>query len=147
MIRNSPLNKELSVGPSLSTGFMVFNVRKPPFDDPKVRQAFAMAINRQQIADVVYKKMVQPAVTILPPGMPGYTDNQQATKYDPAQAKQLLAQSKYAGKLPDITWTTSGRRRLGRSRSPSDHGNVERQPRRERVDPADGLGDLHRAVE
>lgn len=105
---NSPLNKELSVGPSLSTGFMVFNVRKPPFDDPKVRQAFALAINRQQITDVVYKKMVQPANSILPPGMPGYTDTLPPIKYDPAQAKQLLAQSKYGGKLPDITWTTTG---------------------------------------
>lgn len=105
---NSPLNKELTVGPSLSTGYIVMNVNKPPFDDPKVRQAFALAINRQQIADVVYKKMVQAANSILPPGMPGYTDTLPPAKYDPAAAKQLLAQSKYAGKLPDITWTTAG---------------------------------------
>lgn len=104
---NSPLNKELFIGPELSTSFIVFNTRKPPFDDPKVRQAFAMAIDRAKITDVVYKKMVQPATGILPPGMPGY-NTATGTKYDPAQAKQLLSQSKYAGKLPDITWTTSG---------------------------------------
>ncbi len=105
---SSPLNKELSVTPSLSTSYIVFNTHKPPFDDPKVRQAFALAINRQQITDVVYKKMVQPANSILPPGMPGYVDTLPAAKYDPAQAKQLLAQSKYANNLPDITWTTAG---------------------------------------
>lgn len=105
---SSPLNKELSVGPELSTSYIVMNVRKPPFDDPNVRKAFAMAIDRQKITDVVYKKMVQPATTIMPPGMPGYADNPSATKYDPAAAKQLLQQSKYAGKLPDITWTTAG---------------------------------------
>ena len=105
---NSPLNKELFVGPSLSTGYVVMNVRKPPFDDPKVRQAFALAIDRQKIIDVVFKKMVQPANTILPPGMPGYNESSPPIKYDPAQAKQLLAESKYAGKLPDVTWTTAG---------------------------------------
>ncbi|MBI4789745.1 MAG: peptide ABC transporter substrate-binding protein [Chloroflexi bacterium] len=105
---NSPLNKELFVGPSLSTGFFVMNVRKPPFDDPKVRQAFALAVDRQKIIDVVFKKMVQPANSILPPGMPGYNETLPSVQYDPARAKQLLAESKYAGKLPDITWTTSG---------------------------------------
>ncbi len=105
---NSPLNKELSTGPELSTSFIVFNTKKPPFDDPKVRQAFALAIDRKTIADVVFKKMAKPASTILPPGMPGFNSNLPPATYDPAQAKQLLAQSKYAGKLPDITWTTSG---------------------------------------
>jgi ABC-type transport system substrate-binding protein len=104
----SPLNKELFIGPELSTFFIVFNTRKPPFDDLKVRQAFALAIDRQKIADVVLRKMHVPANSILPPGMPGYVEPQTKLQYDPAQAKQLLAQSKYAGKLPDITWTTTG---------------------------------------
>ncbi len=104
----SPLNKELFVGPELSTYFIVFNTRKPPFDDPKVRQAFAMAIDREKIYDVVYRKIPILAETILPPGMPGYVEPTSKTKYDPAQAKQLLAQSKYAGKLPEITWFTVG---------------------------------------
>ena len=105
---NSPLNKELYVGPELSTQFVVFNTRKPPFDDPKVRQAFALSIDRQKIVDVVFQKMPLVANSILPPGMPGYTEPTGKPPYDPAQAKQLLAQSKYAGKLPDITWTTVG---------------------------------------
>jgi oligopeptide transport system substrate-binding protein len=105
---NSPLNKELFRGPELSTNFIVFNTHKPPFDDPKVRQAFAMAIDRQKVSDVVWKKMLPTADTILPPGMPGYSANPNPIKFDPAQAKQILAQSKYAGKMPDITWTTTG---------------------------------------
>lgn len=105
---SSPLNKELFVGPTLSTGFIVFNTRKPPFDDPKVRQAFALAIDRQKIVDVVQRKMVPLANSILPPGMPGYVEPEKKIAYNPAQAKQLLAQSKYAGKLPDITFYTTG---------------------------------------
>lgn len=105
---NSPLNKELYVGSEFSTNFIVFNTRKAPFDDPKVRQAFALAIDREKIVDVVFRKMEGVATGVLPPGMPGYTENQFKIPYDPAQAKKLLAESKYAGKLPDITWTTYG---------------------------------------
>jgi ABC-type transport system substrate-binding protein len=105
---SSPLNKELFVGPELSTQFVVFNTRKPPFDDPKVRQAFALAIDRQKVVDVVFQKMPLVANSILPPGMPGYTEPGGKPPYDLAKAKQLLAESKYAGKLPDITWTTVG---------------------------------------
>lgn len=105
---SSPLNKELSKDPEFSTNFIVFNTRKPPFDDPKVRQAFALAIDRQKIVDVVFQQMDQVAIGILPPGMPGYLESNQQPAYDPAKAKQLLAQSKYAGKMPDVTWTTYG---------------------------------------
>ncbi|MBI5651402.1 MAG: peptide ABC transporter substrate-binding protein [Chloroflexi bacterium] len=104
----SPLNKELYTGPRLSTGFVVFNTRKPPFDDPKVRQAFALAIDRQKLVDVVYRKMPSVATTILPPGMPGYKESDAKPAFDAAKAKQLLAESKYAGKLPEVTWTTTG---------------------------------------
>ncbi len=105
---NSPLNKELFVGPEFSTHFIVFNTRKPPFDDPKVRQAIALAIDRAKVVDVVFRKMEGVATGILPPGMPGYTQDQLKLQYDPARAKQLLNESKYAGKLPEITWTTTG---------------------------------------
>ena len=105
---SSPLNKELYIGPYLSTQFVVFNTHKAPFDDPKVRQAFSLAINRQQLVDVVYKKMPVVANTILPAGMPGFTNPDSAPVYDPAKAKALLGQSKYANNMPDITWTTTG---------------------------------------
>ncbi|HZQ07494.1 MAG TPA: peptide ABC transporter substrate-binding protein [Anaerolineae bacterium] len=105
---NSPLNKELQVVPQLSTSFLVFNTRKPPFDDPKVRLAFAMSIDKNKIVDVVYKKMAEPAKGILPESFPGYNPNQQGIPYDPEGAKKLLAESKYANGLPDIVWNTVG---------------------------------------
>lgn len=104
----NPLNKELSVEPQLSTGFLVFNTRKAPFDDPKVRLAFAMSIDTSKIAKVVYKDMVQPATGILPQAFPGFNPNLQGIKYDPEGAKKLLAESKYASGLPDIVWNTIG---------------------------------------
>ncbi len=105
---SNPLNKELSTWPQLSTGFLVFNVKKAPFDDPNVRKAFAMCVDRQKLNDVVDKKMDVVATGILPQSFPGFNESLKGIAYDPTQAKQLLAQSKYAGKLPDITWNTSG---------------------------------------
>ncbi|MBI3942585.1 MAG: peptide ABC transporter substrate-binding protein [Chloroflexi bacterium] len=106
---NNPLNKELhAVEPTMSLFYIGFDVKKPPFDDLNVRQAFNYAIDKQKILDVVLHKTQLPAKGILPPGMPGYNPNLDPYPFDPAKAKQLLAQSKYANNMPDITISVSG---------------------------------------
>lgn len=105
---SNPLSKELQVVPQLSTQFLVFNTHKPPFDDVKVRLAFAMSIDTAKITDVVFKKMATPATGILPEKFPGFNPNLQGIKYDPEGAKKLLAESKYASGMPDIVWSTFG---------------------------------------
>lgn len=90
-----PLNKEYKTGPNLSISYIGFNTKTPPFDDPKVRQAFAMAIDREQIVRVVLKGMLPLANSIMMPGLPGYNANAQGPKFDPERAKQLIAESKY----------------------------------------------------
>ena len=94
--------------PVLSTFYVAFNNKQPPFDDPKVRQAFAEAIDRQTLVDNILNNVVPLATSILPPGMPSYNKDAKTLPFDPTAAKQLLQQSKYAGKLPPITFTTSG---------------------------------------
>lgn len=105
---SQPLNKEYVNKPVLSTFYVGFNNKTAPFDDPKVRQAFSEAIDKQQLVDVILKKLVPMATSIMPPGMPDYNKDAKSLPFDPTQAKQLLQQSKYAGKLPPITFTTSG---------------------------------------
>ncbi|HJW88450.1 MAG TPA: peptide ABC transporter substrate-binding protein, partial [Dehalococcoidia bacterium] len=105
---SDPLNKEFHEGSSLDTSYIGFNVEKPPFDDVKVRQAFAMAIDKDTLARVVLRDLVVVAKGILPPDMPGYVPNLEGLPFDPQRARQLLADSKYGGRLPDITWVTSG---------------------------------------
>ncbi|MBI4789755.1 MAG: peptide ABC transporter substrate-binding protein [Chloroflexi bacterium] len=100
------LNKDVVVAPQLETQFIGFNVRKPPFDDGLVRQAFALAINRRQFIDEQLKKEPLLAKSILPPGLPGYNDALPAIAYNPDRAKQLLAASKYAAQFPRLTWGT-----------------------------------------
>lgn len=106
----NPLNADLRIMPSLCTSRLIFDVTMPPFDDPLVRQAFAYAIDRQKLSEVVLKSMEKPAYTILPPGMPGYSEDITAPKFNPDKAQELLVASSYgsADALPEITFTVSG---------------------------------------
>jgi oligopeptide transport system substrate-binding protein len=103
-----PLHQELHTGVSLCTGYIVFDATQPPFDDVNVRKAFSMAFNRQQYIDVVLDGHALPAHGIYPPGLPGFNIALQGLPYDPAQAHELLKQSKYGTNLPPIIFTNSG---------------------------------------
>jgi len=108
---DNPLHSELSIVPQLDIQYLGFDVTQPPFDDVKVRQAFALAIDRQKLADVVWKGMAVPAQGIVPPGMPGYKRDKPLLEYDPQRARRLLAESRYgdANRLPPITLSIGGR--------------------------------------
>jgi ABC-type oligopeptide transport system substrate-binding subunit len=73
------------------------DVSHPPFDDMRVRQALALAINRQTLANVALRGYVAPATGgVLPPGMPGHSSDI-SLPYDPERARQLLAEAGYPG--------------------------------------------------
>ncbi|MBN1933414.1 MAG: hypothetical protein JW934_02050, partial [Anaerolineae bacterium] len=81
--------------PTLITNYIGFNASRPPFDDLRVRRAFALAANRETLADVVFRGYVLPATGgFLPPGMPGHTAGI-GLPYDPEQARQLLTEAGY----------------------------------------------------
>ena len=104
----SPLSKDYREVPEMATFYFTLNPQKAPFDDPKVRQAFAMSLDRANINNVLLYNAYRVADGFLPPEMPGYTESIHSYQYDPAKAKQLLQESKYAGKLDRITLTYSG---------------------------------------
>lgn len=106
-----PLNQELVIAPpGFSVSYIGFNTTKPPFDDPKFRQALNHAVDKELIATEVLSELVQPAYSILPPGFPGYTDEIDGLLYDPDLAKQLLEKSAYADadSRPRIVVTVPG---------------------------------------
>jgi peptide/nickel transport system substrate-binding protein len=71
--------------------YLGINNTYPPFDNEKVRQAFAMAIDKQKIVDDFYAPGSVAATQFVPPGVkPGFTDGYKGTTYDPAKAKQML---------------------------------------------------------
>ena len=109
----SSLNPQLiKAPPAFSTDYIGLNVKEPPFDDLKVRQALNYAIDRQAIARDVLAGLVVPAKGILPPEFPGHNPNLKGYPYDPEKALQLLEESKYGDdleNLPRIILTTAGR--------------------------------------
>jgi oligopeptide transport system substrate-binding protein len=58
--------------PQLWTTYYAMNYLARPFDNIKIRQAFALAINKNEIAQDIYKGTVIPTNHIVPQGMPGY---------------------------------------------------------------------------
>jgi oligopeptide transport system substrate-binding protein len=105
-----PLSAEYKNGNDLSVFYIGFNVSQPPFDDPNVRRAFAMAIDREQIVRVVLKDMVRVANSFMMPGLPGYNSEAALPPFDPEGAKEALAQSKYkdAAGLGQVSLTQVG---------------------------------------
>jgi len=92
----------------LSLTFIGLNESKPPFDDRRVRQAFAHALDREEILRRDRDTRI-PTNGILPPGMPGYTPESKLLGYDPERARALLAEAGYPeGRgLPPIVFTTA----------------------------------------
>lgn len=105
-----PLHADLHSNVDLCTSYVVFDVSQPPFDDLKVRQAFAMAVDRQKYVDVVFHGVGVPAKGLYPPALPGYNPTLQGLPYDPQRARQLLTESKYKSpsNLPPIVYTQAG---------------------------------------
>jgi len=59
----------VTIGPDLATYYYIFNVEKEPFDDPLVRKAFTLAINREQLVTYVTKGGQKPALAFVPFGI------------------------------------------------------------------------------
>jgi peptide/nickel transport system substrate-binding protein/oligopeptide transport system substrate-binding protein len=59
----------------LQTRYIGVNQDAPPFNDLRVRQAFALALNKQLIADRVLNGSAYPTNHIVPQGMPGFYDS------------------------------------------------------------------------
>jgi ABC-type oligopeptide transport system substrate-binding subunit len=107
----NPLSYELLRGPaSLDVQYIAFNNRVPPFDDPHVRRALNLALDKERLARVVLQGGVVPAEGILPPGLPGTVIGSGPLHFDEAAARRELAASRYGGpeQLPPLTLYGSG---------------------------------------
>ncbi|OHA63623.1 MAG: hypothetical protein A2667_02630 [Candidatus Wildermuthbacteria bacterium RIFCSPHIGHO2_01_FULL_47_27] len=102
------LNREFIESSSMDTFYIGFNVKQAPFDDVKLRQALALAIDKETLVRVVLKDVATAAYTVLPPGMPGYREDYKPIIYNLARAKQLLSESGYWPNVPRITLWVPG---------------------------------------
>src|SRR5688572_29106618 len=83
----------------LTLAFVGMNASIPPLNDLRVRQAVALALDRQGILDLQPEGKAL-ANGILAPGVPGYTPVTKTHPYDVARAKQLLAEAGYGPGRP-----------------------------------------------
>lgn len=96
------LSKEANIYPGSCTFAVMFHQLKAPFNDPKVREAFAYALDREGWVTDVLKGLGSPTLTWIPKGFPGYQDGETRWGYDAAKALQTLTDAGYkveGGKL------------------------------------------------
>ncbi len=80
----------------LAVYFVRCNTTRPPLDDPRVRRAFSLAIDRQRIVERITRGGERPAGGLVPPGT-AHHQPVEAARYDPETARRLLAEAGYPG--------------------------------------------------
>ena len=79
--------------PRVRPAWIAWNTRRPPLDDRRVRQALLMAIDRPALARGLFGEVGQAALSPIPDAVVEHSRSARPIPYDPAQAKQLLAQA------------------------------------------------------
>lgn len=100
-LKNSPAYRN---APYLRSYYYGFNITKPPFNDVRVRKAFAHAVDRSQITRLLKGGQI-PTTSWVPKGMLGYEPSI-GLKFDVKEAKKLLAEAGFPeGKgFPAVTF-------------------------------------------
>jgi len=99
------LGDELHVTPYLSTYFFVLDLTERPFDDARVRQALAMAVDRQTLVEKVLGGGQQGAWGLVPPGVDNYASAEYEWRDWPeerrlAEARRLYREAGYSADNP-----------------------------------------------
>jgi peptide/nickel transport system substrate-binding protein len=84
---------ELLSRPPFNVGYIGFNQKKAPLNNPKIRQAIAYAVNREALVKNQYPEGAEVAKEFMPPSVVGYADDVPQYTYDPEKAKALIKES------------------------------------------------------
>ena len=90
--------------PSFGIDYIGFNTKKAPFNNVKVRQAIALAINADDFIIAVYKGSGEKANSLIGPKVFGYTTDAKAWEYNVEKAKKLLAEAGYPNGFKTKIW-------------------------------------------
>ncbi len=94
--------------PSNGYTYLGFNLRKTPFNNPKVRKAIALSINKQELIDLLFFSHGKPCYGPFMPGTSVYPDDFKPLKYNPQKAKEILKELGYTKDKPlSFTITTN----------------------------------------
>ncbi len=98
------LKKQIFTQPLVAISYMFMNVDMKPFDNVKVRQALSWAIDRDKLVKLQGGQAMS-LWQFYPKGMPGYQEGKVMYGYDPAKAKQLLAEAGYPDGFKTMLYT------------------------------------------
>ncbi len=87
---------DIHLSMAFGTYFYRFNTKRKPFDDPRVRIAFARAVDRELLTRKLCWLGEKPALSLVPPGVRRYVSPQMPA-FDPGAARKLLAEAGYPG--------------------------------------------------
>ena len=107
----------------------VMNNLVPPFNDPRVRRAFNMAVGKADVVELTLFGQGAPTISPIPPTHPFYATNLAPGAPDPAGAKRLLAEAGMAGGVRVPIIVPAGR---PGARAPRRHAPATCQARRVR---------------
>ncbi len=108
VVRRDP-SLALLLRPASTTGYLAFNYRVREFQDRRVRQAFARAIDRTAIVGALYGGTGLVATQLQPPSFWGAAPGLRDEPHDPGAARDLLRQAGFPGGLATLSWE-DGRR-------------------------------------
>jgi peptide/nickel transport system substrate-binding protein len=86
-------NLQILDRPAFNVAYVGINQSIPPMDNPKVRQAVAYGLDREQVVNSFYAGRGVVAKEFMPPEVKGYADDVPTYTYDPEKAKQLLQEA------------------------------------------------------
>ena len=92
---------------SYATYMIEFNITKPPFDDPALREAIAYGIDREAILQGGRAGVGQVQPCPVAPGFFGYVEDLEVPEYDLEKAKQMLADAGYPEGSLSVTLRTA----------------------------------------
>jgi len=96
---------QLIRGPGSVTVPFTMRIDEAPFNDPKVREAFKLAVDRQQMVDNVLLGFGRVGNDVFGDGYPSFNQSLEQREYDPERAKELLSEAGYPDGLTVTLYT------------------------------------------
>ena len=90
--------------PGLNIGYLAFNTEKKPFDNPLVRRALSLAIDKKAIIEAVYQGAGTAARNPIPPTIWSWNGAVKDYPHDPKKAKELLAKAGFPNGFSTDLW-------------------------------------------
>jgi len=91
---DAELGPRLYAAEPLTVSYFGFDTTRPPFDDPRVRRAFALALDRERLVPLAEGASSQAAGSLVPPAL--WPDGFEPTiEFDPDEARRLLDEAGY----------------------------------------------------